>query len=347
MASRTQTKSHRPPTSSGRPPLTSGSAFTRRQPPTLTAAAATKLTPKPGDVLGGRWKLERELGRGGFGAVFQATHVLTGQQAAVKVLNAADSLDPGSVEIFLREGRLDNAVTAKANRHLPQGPGSVAVFDSSAGAPEQGAPPYLAMSLLEGQPLNGLMKVAGGRMPVQAAALMMEEALAGLEAAHRLGIIHRDVKPDNLFHTRAGDTRVIDFGLATLEGETGGGYTLGYAAPEQVAGEKVDARADVWGAAASLYAMLSGQLPTERSSNALSDPWGQCPVKPLRSVAPNVPSAVARVVDRGLECDVTKRWQTAEAMKKALHRAIRVQPLLDEELARVARTRRMSARRGA
>jgi serine/threonine-protein kinase len=303
--------------------------------------------PKVGDVLGGRWQLERELGRGGFGAVFQATHLLTGQPAAVKVLlNAEDLRDPKAVGLFLREGRLDNIVTAKANQHLRRGPGSVTVFDSSPGG--EGDPPYLAMDLLEGRPLNKVMGDYRGRVPAEVAVPMLEEALSALGAAHKLGIVHRDVKPDNLFRTRAGDTRVLDFGLAQAQGsqaEYGGPGlgTIGYAAPEQVAGDEVDARADVWGAGATLYAMLSGQLPVERSENSIQDPWSQCPVKPLRSVAPQVPVTVARVVDRALECDPARRWQTAEAMRQALRRAVRVQPLLDEELMRrSARSRRTS-----
>lgn len=309
-------------------------------------------------MLGGRWRLQREIGRGGFGAVYKAVHVFTGQPAAVKVLtDAGDIASPAAVGLFLREGRLDNAVTAKADPHLRQGPGSVTVFDSSPGDPEHGDPPYLAMDLLEGQPLNKAVKRVRdrlGRVPAEVVVPMMEEALAGLSAAHKLGIVHRDVKPENLFHTRAGDTRVLDFGLAQVKGSkfeySGPGLgTMAYAAPEQIAGEKVDARADVWGAAATLYAMLSGQLPagrTANTSNATSGGSGgyPCPsVKPLRSVAPEVPDSVARVVDRGLACDPAERWQTAEAMRQALRRAVRVQPLLDEELAKM-RSRRVSAR---
>jgi serine/threonine protein kinase len=285
--------------------------------------AATRMT---GRVIHGRFRLERLIGKGGMGAVYEAVDQGSGARVAVKLvlshLASEDSSAPGR---FRREARATAAIDS---------PHAVRVLDAD--LDEQGIP-FLVMELLEGRDLERWLEQIRP-LGAAAAARIFVDACRGLAAAHAQGIVHRDIKPANLFLSRAPDgaitVKVLDFGLAKERGglagqssqgsltETGGVVgTPRYASPEQVKNAKlVDKRSDVWSLCMTIYEALSGVVP-----------WSDCEavgeiiiaiattdVAPLCQVAPWVDPALGAIVDRGLARDPAERWQSADDLLAAL-----------------------------
>jgi eukaryotic-like serine/threonine-protein kinase len=202
----------------------------------------------------GAFKLGIVLGRGAMGEVYEATHVTTQEPAAVKLLRRELLTDPTTVARFLREAKASGSLVS---------PHVVRVLDAS---PEDAALPYLAMERLHGVTLAELLR----REPRLAGSTVVEVARhagAGVDAAAAAGVVHRDLKPQNLFRTEAGIWKILDFGVATL-GENASNLTQGgivgtpsYMAPEQAQGKRVDGRADVYALAAVVYRCLTGRHP--------------------------------------------------------------------------------------
>lgn len=276
-----------------------------------------------------RYELLELIGQGSFGGVYRARHVHTGRVVALKLARA--NMDADAAARILAEGR------AVAGLHHPN---VVGVLDG--GLSDRGEA-FVVMELLEGGTLADLTK--SGPLPLARAVGIALEMLDGLEAAHAHGVVHRDVKPSNVFLTRPVSpdaiamVKVIDFGiskvrfasgretgsalaLATLPGVAMG--TPGYMAPEQLGDARsVDARADIYSVGATLYEMLSGKKPIEAAS---FEAWVQrlqteTPVA-LAAAAPFVPAAVGVVVDQALARDRDARWPTAKAMRDALALAL-------------------------
>lgn len=222
--------------------------------------------PWRGRMIAGRFRLLDKLGEGGMGEVYRAEQLPMGRHVALKVLRQALAEDHRQVERFKRE--------AQAVSQLSH-PNTIVVHDFGQDAD---GTLFLAMELLEGQPLAEL--VEGGQVlpPVRAASIM-NQVCASLAEAHSGGMVHRDLKPENIFITRKGHTndfvKVLDFGIAKvthgvkgdrLETLTHAGAIFGtpqYMAPEQIKGEEIDARADVYALGVMLYQLISGQLPFE------------------------------------------------------------------------------------
>jgi serine/threonine-protein kinase len=235
-----------------------------------------------GDILGS-YQLERLLGEGSMGQVFQARHTRLGRQVALKVLRSAFSHDSGFVQRFFQEARSVNQIN---HEHI------VEIFDFIEDA-EHGRV-YCVMELLRGQSLSALLKEEKPSVP--RIRRMLVQVCAALGAAHRLGVVHRDVKPDNLFVTHKGGqqdfVKVLDFGVAkqltsentsgTLDGTIIGTPT--YMSPEQAAGLPVDHRADIYAVGTVLYEMLGGQPPFQAPN------FGQLMVKVLTEPPPALPS---------------------------------------------------------
>jgi len=230
-----------------------------------TAPARTLV----GSVLSGRWRLVQTLGAGGMGEVYAAEPLAGGARVAVKMLRPEFVADPAVLARFVEEGR-----TCGRLIH----PNIVRVIESAAS--EDGSP-YIVMELLEGVPLAAYTQ-NGERVPAAQAVPILQGVLAGLAAAHAQGVVHRDLKPDNVFLTRlAGGmfmVKVLDFGIAKVMDAAGGmgsrtrsGMLLGtpaYMSPEQVkSSSDVDQRADLWSAGVIFYEMLTGRVafpaPTE------------------------------------------------------------------------------------
>ena len=272
-------------------------------------AAQPAREPEAGALLGGRYRLERELGRGGMGRVFVASDEKLGRRVAVKVVTAAH--DPARVRRFEQEAR-----TAGALEH----PNVLAVYDLG----EQDGVPFLVTELLAGHTLRTVIE--GPRLPPEQVQGLLLQLARGLSAAHARGIVHRDLKPENLFLTDDGRLKILDFGLARLtgDGEAGPGLTVsgaifgspGYLSPEQARGERAGPPSDVFSAGAVIHEMLSGTRAfpgatlVEAGHAALTAPPPPLPA--------GVPAALAAVVMRCLEKDPQRRFPGGAALAAAV-----------------------------
>jgi serine/threonine-protein kinase len=275
-----------------------------------------------GRTLAGKWTIDRLIGVGGMAFVFAATH-RNGRRVAVKMMLPELAVEPLMVERFLREGYVANRVDH---------PGAVAVLDDDL---DDDGEPFLVMELLEGETLRDRL-ARSGPLPVGEALQAVDGMLDVLAAAHAKGIVHRDVKPDNLFAT--GSTiKVLDFGIARLrdrlkgQATTRSGLTLGtvgFMSPEQARGQAVDARSDVWSAGATLYMLLTGRTVHEAgtSNEALLLAMTEA-VPPVRARAPSLPREVAAILDRALAFDPAERFADARAMQQAIRDVARGAPL--------------------
>ena len=235
-----------------------------------------------GDVLG-IYQLERLLGEGSMGQVFQARHMRLGRQVALKVLRPTFAHDSTFVQRFFQEARSVNQIN---HEHI------VEIFDFVEDA--QKGHVYCVMELLRGQCLSALLKEE--QLSVTRIRRLAVQLCAALGAAHQLGVVHRDIKPDNLFITQRGGQadflKVLDFGVAkvlTAEGTSGtlDGTIIGtptYMSPEQAAGLPVDHRADIYAVGTVLYEMLSGRPPFQAPN------FGQLVVKVITESPPPLPS---------------------------------------------------------
>ncbi len=273
-----------------------------------------------GSTLRDKWRLDVLLGVGGMAAVYAATH-RNGSRVAVKILHPGMSTNAFVRERFMWEGYAANAVGHE---------GAVKVIDDDEA--EDGSL-YLVTELLDGETLEERRMRSGGRLTQQEVLLVIDQVLDVLVAAHAKGIVHRDLKPENVFLTRAGQIKVLDFGLARLRelststNLTQGGGMVGtpaYMAPEHARGqsEEVDERSDIWACGATMFCLLSGRGVhegrdgTELLANAMTKPS-----PPLAAVVPFVDEAVAHVVDHALEFSSEMRWPNAGDMQQAVREA--------------------------
>ncbi len=271
-----------------------------------------------GTVLDEKWTLDALIGVGGMASVFASTH-RNGKRAAIKVLHAEAALNPSVRARFLREGYVANRVGH---------PGAVSILDDDA-APDGTV--YLVMELLEGETLDARWERCDKRLPDIEVLAILDQLLDVLAAAHDKQIVHRDLKPGNLFLTREGTLKVLDFGIARLgdiNADNAGATTsfhssmgtLGFMPPEQARGrwEQVGPQTDLWAIGATMYALLTGRhvheavTANERLLLAMTKP-----APPIRSVKEDVSEAVAAIADRALQFEPAKRWDNAKAMQAA------------------------------
>lgn len=261
-----------------------------------------------------RYEVQDELGRGGYGVVFRATHRDLEREVALKVLRKGTKLPEIALERFLREGR-----SASRLRH----PNIVSVYDIGR---------YrdlfaMTMEYVAGRPLKNVLREKR-RFPPAEAAEMMCQVLEGVHHAHQQGVIHRDLKPTNIIIDEEGRPRLIDFGLAKdLEAETqltGAGAIIGtpyYLSPEQIQGRshQVDARSDVFALGVILYELLSGKRPF--TSNVRSEIYVQIlkkSPKPIGDRVEGLPAGLAEVVETAMAKKAEDRYQSAEEFRQAL-----------------------------
>jgi len=295
----------------------------------------------PGHVLG-RYELLMPIAAGGMAMVWAAR--LKGSRGFQKIV-AVKTMLPDLVEDETFEKMfLDEASLASKVRH----PNAVEIIDLG----EQNGVLFLAMEWIDGVPLNQVMKVAKrhGGVPTTVATRIVMQACAGLHAAHELtdgkgkllGLVHRDISPQNILVTFDGVAKVVDFGVAKAtalgEGTTRAGQVkgkIGYMAPEQGRGEPIDRRADVFAMGIVLYVLTTGMHPFRKESEgatlfAITSPD---PVVPPHKVVPDYPPALEGVVLRALAKDRDKRFASASELFKALDKAL--PPLMrgsDEEV---------------
>jgi serine/threonine protein kinase len=270
----------------------------------------------------GQFILEREIGAGGMGVVYQAVDTTLDRPVAIKVLNPELAHDPDIVRRFRAEAK------AQANLNHP----NIAVLHAFA---EQDGRCLIVMELLEGDPFDELL-AQRGRLPWQNAVALAQQTLQGLGFAHSRGVVHRDIKPGNLMLTSTGTVKIMDFGIAkalrdvTKAAPSALMGTPHYMSPEQILGQPLDRRCDIYCLGVTLYQLLSGVLPfSEKSDFQVMTAHVNTPPPPLAKVAPDVPEAVVRCVERALEKNPDSRFQNAEEFHHALEAA--KQPIVERK----------------
>ncbi|GMU79503.1 MAG: hypothetical protein AMXMBFR46_22940 [Acidimicrobiia bacterium] len=273
-----------------------------------------------GRTLAGRYRLEQTIARGGMATVWLGRDELLGRRVAVKTLHPELAVDEALRGRFRQE-----AVAAAALSH----PNIVPTFDTG----DDGGIAFIVMELVEGESLRQLLDRKRVLDPTEAVDIARQVA-AALEHAHRQGIVHRDIKPANVLVPREGPVKVTDFGIAKATGGadfTRTGTVVGtarYLAPEQVRGQPTDARTDVYALGLVLYEMLAGR-PAYHGDTEMATALARLagPPPPLAQLRPDVPAALASVLEAALRPEPAQRIPSAAAFEDALLRAARGVPI--------------------
>lgn len=270
------------------------------------------------DLHIGRFSIRRRLGRGGMGAVYEGYDPALDRRVAIKTLTSEAILDVESRGRFERE--------AKAAAKLAH-PNIVTIYElGNFGGKEK---PYIVMEYLEGTDVAAVINGEG--VPFAEALDIVIQLCRALDFAHQKGVVHRDVKPSNLRYLDDGQIKIMDFGIARIEGShqiTKSGVMIGtlhYMSPEQIRGEKADGRTDVFSAGCILYELLSGSRPFtgESATTILYNIVNERP-KPIVDQNPEVPQEVEEVLDRALAKRPEDRFQTAGEMSRELEKILSV-----------------------
>ena len=273
------------------------------------------------------YRVTAELGAGGMGIVYRAEDLRLGRQAAIKFLPDAAADHPQALQRFYREAR---AASALNHRHI------CTIYEVD----EHDGRPFIVMEALEGETLQ--KRLVTTRFSLESLVDVMVQVAEGLGAAHAKGIVHRDIKPSNIFLTDSGDVKILDFGLAKLgavdtaadssgptttspgglltgEGETLG--TIAFMSPEQVRGDELDARSDIFSCGVVMYEMATGTLPFHGPTAGLVFD-GILNRRPPAASTLNaaMPAELDRVLDKALEKDRELRYQSARDLRADLAR---------------------------
>lgn len=280
----------------------------------------------------GRYEIRERLGRGGMASVFKAHDPGIGRDVAIKFLHASLCEDEEYRARFLREARASGGLSH---------PNIVTVHDVG----EIDGRPYMAMELLDGESLADVLE-PGKPLPIRDVVVMSIQLARALDYSHKRGIVHRDIKPGNIARSKGTlDIKVMDFGIAHMESSKGEqrtrvGDVLGtpqYMSPEQINGEKIDGRADLFSVGIVMYQMLTGQRPfTGDSVVNLALKIAKEEPTPLNKLRPNIPASLRRVVDRCLAKAPDDRFPSGAELADALTRVLAE---IDEESHAVDRPR--------
>ena len=271
--------------------------------------------PQPGDILGDKYRLERVLGRGGMGVVFEATHVRLRQRLAIKIVRPDVPKFDETIARFGREARI-----AAKMRSIH----TARVIDVDE---LPGGLPYMVLEYLDGRDLGEELGECG-RLTVEDAVDVALQVTDAMAEAHAMGVVHRDLKPSNLFVCRVAERRVIkvlDFGISKdSDGEritTSAAYfgTPYYTAPEQLrAAGAADARSDIWSLGVVLFELLTGRLPFEGGPTEVIAKVVSEVAPRATQFRPDLPRELSRIVDRALQRDPSRRFGSMREMAEAL-----------------------------
>lgn len=275
---------------------------------------------QPGELISGKYRVVRLIGDGGMGVVYEARHEVLGTSVALKFLHADLAKRPGLTQRFLQEARVSATIQSSHVTHVTD-------VDTA-----QDGSPYLVMELLSGQSLQSLLD-RQGKLFVDQAIDFTLQILAGLEAAHAMGVVHRDMKPDNVFVTNSAGgplLKLIDFGIAKLrasseftKGLTRAGVVMGtpeYMAPEQlVSAHTTDHRADIYSVGVMLFEMLAGCRPADgEDAEVIIAAVEAGRVRKLQELVPSLPPALVELVERATQPDREQRFESAATMRLTL-----------------------------
>jgi len=283
-------------------------------PPVVTETLQTPVKElTTGSIFASRYQIIEELGHGGMGKVYRALDKKLNEEVALKLIKPEIALDKGALERFSNELKL-----ARKIRHK----NVCQMFDLG----EDQGTRYITMEYVHGEDLKQLIRKVGRLSPGQAVGIA-RQVCDGLEEAHKLGVVHRDLKPQNIMVDEDGKARIMDFGIArSLSGKsiTGAGVMIGtpeYMSPEQVEGKEVDQRSDIYSLGVILYEMVTGRLPFigETPISVAHKQKYEAPEDPKHLNA-QLPEDLSRVILRCLEKDKEKRYQSAEELHAELTR---------------------------
>ena len=286
---------------------------TRRNPPPTSGFSSPQPVLETGTVLAGRYQIVQTLGEGGMGAVYKARDLELDRLVALKVIRPELARDPAIIERFKQELRLSHQVT---HRNV------IRIYDLGEGDGVK----FITMEYIEGQDLRSLIRLRKKFSPPDAVGIMEQICLA-LDAAHSVGVIHRDLKPQNIMVDQTGRVLVMDFGLArTLEGDgmTQTGALVGtmeYMSPEQALAKDLDQRSDLFSAGLIFYELLTGHMPF-RADSALASLIRRTQERaaPISDFDASIPLNLSAIVSKSLERDPSLRYQSAKELLADLER---------------------------
>jgi eukaryotic-like serine/threonine-protein kinase len=288
---------------------------------------------EPGTLIGGRYRLDAEIGRGGMSTVYRAFDTVLERPVAIKLMHREIAADSDQLERFRREAR---SVAQLNHPHV------VTVIDAGeepspdsghAGAGAHGGvgSPYIVLEYVEGETLKDVIRREGPLDIPQAIAYAIEIARA-LGAAHERQIVHRDVKPHNVLISEEGGAKITDFGIArtlTEQGLTMAGRVLGttdYVSPEQALGQPVTGQSDLYSLGVVLFEMLTGDVPFHGSSPvAVAMKHVREDVPDVQRLRPDISAATAAVVERAVSKDLTRRYPDAASMVAELEEVLAIE----------------------
>jgi len=304
-------------TLAGSTETTPSSSFTKA--PSAAAVSSTPTVIEPGSVIGNRFEILQLLGEGGMGAVYKAHDRELERDVALKLIRSELARNPEILQRFKQELILARQVT---HRNV------IRIFDLG----QADGHKYITMEYLEGRDLRAVLREKGKLPPEEAAKIILQICRA-LEAAHGEGVIHRDLKPQNIMLDANGRAYVMDFGIARsahLPGMTQTGALVGtpeYMSPEQAKGEKLDERSDLFSLGVILYELLIGQSPYH-SDTPLATLWKRIQEKaaPLTDLDPTIPKPVSDIVAKALEIDPKDRFSSATEFAQSLESWLGISP---------------------